>query len=382
METDSAIPISDLTNPLEGSPVGVPLRDSSGEMLPAWRELRDLARTARDKEKQAQKANEDQLFAAINDWRDVKEGALSLLRETTKDLEVAALLLESSVRTDSYEGIADGFELLAELVDRFWYDLVARAKEGLAEEDIDEDSIFGDLLRPIGALDGILPEKLGLLLITDGGDAGEYALWKYEQAVQTAGATEEERERRQAITVDQFTRSVEATAQRNPRYFSRLVATLNRAREQMARLSELCDDRLGSEHITHSPPFGNIRSRLEALDSCLNYTAKDYLTAPEAEETGAEGGAAGAASASSNGSAKGDLNNREDAFRELNRIADFFARTEPLSLLAEQIRQIVDRARLPPERYFAQLIDDRESLKAFFRLVGLKMPSDEESESS
>jgi type VI secretion system protein ImpA len=381
METEPAIPIGDLTNPLDGSPVGAPLRDAGGEMLPAWRELRDLARTARDKEKQAQKANEDQLTAAYNDWRDVKEGAISLLRETTKDIEVASLLLESSVRTDGYQGVADGFELLAELIDRFWYDLVNRAKEGLAEEDIDLDTIYGDLLRPIGALDGILPEKIGLLLITNGGDAGEYALWKYEQAVQTAGATDEERERRQAITVAQFERSVAVTVQSDPRYFSRLVRTLTRAREQMQRLSELCDDRLGSEFITHSPPFGNIRGRLEALDACLNHTAKDYLQEPE-ESASSEGSSqAASGSAGANGAAKGELQGREDAFRELNRIADFFARTEPLSLLAEQIRQIVDRARLPPEKYFAQLIDDRESLKAFFRLVGLKMPSDE-SESS
>jgi predicted component of type VI protein secretion system len=73
------------------------------------------------------------------------------------------------------------------------------------------------------------------------------------------------------------------------------------------------------------------------------------------------------------------LNSREQAFQELSRIADFFARTEPLSLLAEQIRQIVHRGRLPADAYYKDLIDDETTLKQFFRLVGIKPPGDQQS---
>jgi type VI secretion system protein ImpA len=88
----------------------------------------------------------------------------------------------------------------------------------------------------------------------------------------------------------------------------------------------------------------------------------------------------GGAEEGSGGTGKrGELASREQAFQELSRIADFFARTEPLSLLAEQIRQIVHRGRLPADAYYKDLIDDENSLKQFFRLVGIKPPGDESS---
>jgi type VI secretion system protein ImpA len=378
MSDEPILPFDELLAPIAGdSPCG-PLRRNEEGFVPALYDLRSLAGAARRKEKAASEANEDQLQSAMPDWRDVKDGAVGLLKETSKDLRITPVLLEALLRTDSFRGLADGFRLVGDLIERYWSDLVEAAR---AASNGDEQALNATIsdLAGLGNVTSLLPDKIGLLLVTKGGDADDYAFWKYEQAVQTANATQEEREKRNAITMTQFTNSVLVTAKNDRTFFPRLNGYLEDAKAQIARLSDLLDERLTGDLANAAPPLSALRTRLEEVQTCLRHTAKDYLEVPVAAEAGGEaaGGAATNGNGGSGGGAFGGLNDREAAFRELYRIADFFARTEPLSLLSEQIRQIVDRGRLPPEKYYSQLIDDPTTLKQFFRLVGIKLPEND-----
>jgi type VI secretion system protein ImpA len=379
MSDDAPLPIADLIAPLEGdSAVGANLR-ADDSVDPALREVRDLAKQATYEERKAGDLGNDPTYAALSQWRSVSEQCQAILREQSKDFEVSALLVEAEVRTSGLAGMASGFELVAVLAEHYWSDILARAKSAVAEPD--EESIVGDLLSRLNKWNDALPGPLARVPITAGGDAGDYALWQYQQASQAdkENLSPEERERRKAITIEQFARSVALTAQSKPAMLLGVLADLDRAQAAATRLEEVFQGTLTGELSMHAPTLSKVRERLEDIERCLQHTGKDVIAALTAAPVGESGAAAGGGAAGATAAPAGQLADRDQAFRELSRIADFFARTEPLSLLAEQIRQVVHRGRLPPEQYYKELIDSEESQRQFFRVVGIKPASSDES---
>ncbi len=377
MSDESPLPIDELIAPLAGdTPVGMNLRTDDA-IDDALREVRDLAKQAAYEERKAGDLGNDPTYAALSQWRSVSEKCQTILREQSKDLEVSALLVEAEVRASGLAGLAAGLQVVATLAENYWPDILFRAKSAVAEPD--EESIVGDLLSRLNKWNDALPGPMARVPITSGGDSGDYALWQYQQAVQADkdNLPPEERERRKAITIDQFARSVIGTAQSQPKFLLGVLGDLDRSIAAATRLEEVFQNQLPSELSMHAPSLGKVRERLDEIQRCLQHTGKDViaslLAAPEAAEgTGGAGSGTVAAPA-------GQFTDREQAFRELSRIADFFARTEPLSLLAEQIRLIVYRGRLSPERYFKELIDSEDTQRQFFRLVGIKPSENQDS---
>ena len=372
------MPIAELAAPLPGdSAIGRNLR-ADDSVDAALREVRDLAKQATYEERKAGDLGNDPTYAALSQWRSVTEQCQAILREQSKDLEVCAMLVEAEVRTSGLAGLASGLDLVAELAQRYWSEILARGKAAVAEPD--EDAIVGDLLSRLNKWNDALPGPMARIPLTSGGDAGDYALWQYQQASQAdkENLSAEERERRKAITIDQFSRSVAATAQSKPQLLLGVIGDLDRATAAASRLEETFQNLLPGELSMHVPSLGKVRERLEDIQRCLQHTGKDVIASLMAPADA--GGAGGAATGATRGPAPaGQLTDREQAFRELSKIADFFARTEPLSLLAEQIKLIVHRGRLSPEKYYKDLIDSEESRRQFFRLVGIKPSDNEES---
>ena len=85
-------------------------------------------------------------------------------------------------------------------------------------------------------------------------------------------------------------------------------------------------------------------------------------------------GASGAVSFDGGRSGGYPLSTRDDAFRILLAVADFFERTEPQSLLPAQIRRVVRWGRLTPQELFAELLEDAGALEQMCKLVGIQRP--------
>ena len=62
---------------------------------------------------------------------------------------------------------------------------------------------------------------------------------------------------------------------------------------------------------------------------------------------------------------------REEAFLRLERIADFFDRHDPQSLISAHIRHVVRLGRMSREDYFDALIEDKNALNNLFKTVGI-----------
>ena len=371
MNDRRAIAIDELLQPLsEPGPAGIRLR-TSDTVHPDLRELLSRAKKALESEKKASDDGQDPAIAGISEWLTVKELGEKLLSSTAKDFDVAALIVTAAVRTDGLTGLADGLELVANLADRFFPEIFAASRASAEAEGapVDEEQIVLELTKMIDQWKAGLPGPISWIPLTDGSDAGSFALWQYEQAVQAEKLAPEEREKRKATTVGRLTQSAAQTAQKDRLYFPRLLEQLDQVTERSNQLEAAFQKHLSNGLQGLAPSLIRVRERVDDIKRCLTHIASDYL-APPAENAA---GPAGAAAGNSPGFVPaGEPQNRDEAFRQLSQIADFFSRTEPLSLLAEQIRLVVKRGRSSPEKYFAELIDDESSLRHFFKTVGIK----------
>ena len=370
--------VDELLRPLEEpGPSGIRLR-TSDNVHPELRELIGQAKKALENEKKASDAGHDPSVAGISEWCAVKELGEKLLASTSKDLDVAALLVTAAVRTDGLSGLLGGLRLVSGLVDRYWPDIYSAARAAAESEGgpVDEEQIVLELTKMIDQWKAGLPGPISWIPLTQG-DSDSFALWQYEQAVQAEKLSPEEREKRKASTIGRLVQSASQTAQRDREYFPRLMAQLEEVKTQSSQVETAFQKHLSNGLQGLAPSLIRVKERVDDIKRCLSHVAKDFLVAPAPAEAGSEGSPAAGSSASGGGPA-GEPRNRDEAFRQLSQIADFFARTEPLSLLAEQIRLVVSRGRSTPEKYFKELIDDESSLRLFFKTVGIK-PSEEES---
>jgi type VI secretion system protein ImpA len=65
---------------------------------------------------------------------------------------------------------------------------------------------------------------------------------------------------------------------------------------------------------------------------------------------------------------------REDAFRALLQVADFFRRTEPHSPVSYALEQAVRWGRMPLPELFGELISDEAIRTELFRRIGIPRP--------
>jgi type VI secretion system protein ImpA len=75
------------------------------------------------------------------------------------------------------------------------------------------------------------------------------------------------------------------------------------------------------------------------------------------------------------------IKTREDAFKHLLRVAEFFHRTEPHSIVAYTLEQAVRWGRMPLPDLLTELIPEENPRKAFFRQVGIRPPEPPAKES-
>lgn len=318
------------------------------------------------------------LQASLPYWKTIRDLGLKLVAGPCKDLEVGSYVIEALLRTDGFGGLRQGFHCVREMVENSWDQLYPLPdEEGVATR------VFN-----LALLNGL--EKEGLLItpifrvpITLGTSLGPYVAAQYLQAVEMekkSPADREERIKRGAVTRDQIERAV---AETDGGFFVQLVADLQGSIGEFDLLCAALDFKCGKDQSGHSlaPPSSSIRA---ALDKCLEIVkdvAKDKLAQSVPPPAAAAAGqVAGGNSKPAAPRGPGELETRDDAFRALVAVAEFFERTEPLSLLGAQIRKVVRLGRMSAAEYYSELIEDNAVRKQLFKMVGIKPESEKEKE--
>lgn len=370
MPTPEIFDIEALLGPISDErPVGDdPRLDSSPTSL--YYQIKDARNQARAAERQQLMTGEGEPA----DWGPLLELVPEALGSTAKDLELTTYFIEALCRDFGFAGLRDGFRLVRELVDRFGDDIYPTPDEdGLETRLAPLTSLNGD------GGDGTLIAPIRMIPITQSPDGSRFGLADYQQAQNLERLTGEARDRQleQGIPTPATVRA--AAAQTNVAFFQTLQEDLDAALAELQNMTQTLDRRYGSD----SPPTGTIESVLKEIQTTLQALAGDRL-AMAAEDEAADGAEADAASAAvATTGAKpagpsGSIETREDAFRQILRVAEFFRRTEPHTPISFALERVVRWGRMPLPELLRELIGDEGSVHEMFKLVGIPEQKDDE----
>lgn len=371
-----------LANPIhEDFPTGEDLRQNTSDPNP-FRTIKDAEAQARRLENAIRSADPQDIDEerrpnnikkrSLEQWRVVRDQSVDALKSRTKDLEVAVSLLDALIRTNQFEGFNAGIQALSQLVQQFWPTL--HPQEEISQQVNGETKVLSipRLLRLKNLCDGgeesLLQRTLRFVPLNSDDPQDATAFWQAE-----TGAS--------ADSVAQFESAVRSLS---PEAVARLAADLKSSQTELDSLNDLLNTRHREAFGSEWHPFKSTARRVEGFHKILARVRPDIVagepsaSAENSDESNTD--AAAAAPEEKSGTVPGKpLRNREDAFKILVEVADFFARTEPQSLLPSLLKRTVELGRMPPEEYFKSIIASKDSLKDVFRLHGIKpqQPSDD-----
>jgi type VI secretion system protein ImpA len=346
------------------TPAGADLRTDFSPTSVYFR-LRDARAEARAAERAAD-ANPEADTGLADGWKLVRSLAVKALSEQTKDLEIAAWLTESLVRSEGLPGLAAGVEIIAGLADRYWDQLYPMP---------DEDGI-STRVAPVTGLngeggDGTLIQPLRKQKLFNGADGYPVMLFQYEQSAELATIADEGRlQARLNAGVVPFD-TMEQAARAASGTFAMLKRHLEAAVSAWTAMGETLDRLAGYD----APPTGRVRETLgQIADVVLRYAPAEAAAAEDLDG-GAEDEASGETEAVAGrpgavGSRK--INTREDALKVLAELADYFRKNEPQSPLAYTIDDAVRRARLTWPQLIEELIDDGQTRASILMSLGIR----------
>ncbi len=376
MATEPVVDFESLCRPIsDEQPVGDDLReDASPNSL--YYSIKDARSQARAAERQQEMGDDSN----VPDWNPILQLVPDALTNQTKDYELTAYLLEAIVRYFGFAGMRDGCRLIEQYAKLFGDDIYPLP---------DEDGLE-TRLAPLVGLNG--EEGTGTLLqpiknipITGNTSVGAFGLAQYTQALELEKLDAAARERRislGAITLDTFNTAVMETTAES---FGSIHHDLLEAIDAFKNMTATLDEKYGRD----SPPSSAIRHALDEVKQTLENVARDKLAtiaisdeaeaeqADESEATAAAAAGAAAKPAAAANSVEG-IRNREDAFRILLQVAEYFRKNEPHTPVSYGLQQIVRWGRLPLPELMKELIPDESSVAQMFRLVGIRGEDPEE----
>ena len=237
----------------------------------------------------------------------------------------------------------------------------------------DEDGI-DSRVAPLAGLngegsEGTLMGPLTSTPLTAGSSVGPYSYSDYQQAQALSGLEEEAREKRiarGAVTMEQFNQAVHETA---PEFFENLVSVLKECQEEFEKLSTSLDQVCGER----APPTSAIRAQVEQCLDAVRTTAGHKL---KVEPPRCKRGGGNAQRGRSVWRPRPRQSRPVRKPLRIQKIADFFRRTEPHSPLCYSLDQIVRWGRLPLPQLLLELVPEQGPREYFGKLVGIpKDPS-------
>jgi type VI secretion system protein ImpA len=372
MPSPEVLDFAKLLAPINGDkPGGADLRADSSPASPYYA-IKDARNTARTAERQ--RAMGEDNGAPPPDWRPVLQHATKALAEKAKDLEVTAYLIEALVRLHGFAGLRDGFRLARELSEKYWDQLYPMPdEEGILTRvapltGLNGDDAEGTLLAPITRVP-----------LTENTSVGRLDFTHYQGAVALGGVTDakvrEKKIAQGAVAMDVLQKAV---AESSSAFFNLLLQDLTQSIDEFTKLGAVLDQKCGP----NAPPSSAIRTALVTYSDTLKDLARNKLISPTKDAPGGPAAGAEAGDAAPSGKqAGGPLRTREDAFRTLLEVADFFRRTEPHTPISYALEQAVRWGQMSLPELLSELIPDEAPRKNLFKQVGIR-PEPSKSDSS
>jgi type VI secretion system protein ImpA len=358
------IELAPLLAPLEGGEqgAGVDLRLDYTATSP-YQRLRD-ARGAARAEERARDAEDGSDGPPADGWRDVLSVGQQALATQSKDLEIAAWMTEALVRIHGLPGLTAGARLIAGLCDAYWDAGFPRPDEdGLEVRASPIDGLSGS------TADGTIMQPLRRLPMFRRADGTGMSVYLWEQAEQAAGLPDDKREARYAAGTPELP-TLQAEARLDKAYLTGTWQDATTALQAWRELGSIVDTRFGSE----APSLRKVTNLLEQLLGVVTRLGGEPTADPVADTAVAgDAAAAGVTTGAAGGGGRGELRTREDALRELDRIADYFRHAEPHSPLAYTLEEAVRRGRMSLAELLMEVLPDPETRNGMLARLGMRL---------
>ncbi len=370
MASEEIIQLESLLQPVsEDNPVGEDIRDDPSPTSPYY-SIKDARNAARAAERNNMFDGDSS--EADDQWRKILDLAPQILQENAKDLEVASWYTEALIRRYGFQGLRDGFKLIHGLIDQYWDNLYPLPDEDGIETRV--ASLTG--LNGEGA-EGVLIAPIRNVEITEGFEPGPFSYWKYQQALEVEKIIDEEAKSDKASKLGFSNDDVDrAVSDSSESFYVNIRDDVAQSIDTYREIGRILDEYCG---INDSPPTSNIINILEDILGAINHIGKYKMPSEEIADESAndEGGesAAGAEGAAV-AQAGGPIRTREEAFKKISEISEFFRKTEPHSPISYILERAVKWGDMPLDDLIRELIPDSSSRDFYGSLTGVKTEDD------
>jgi len=369
MASEEIISLDQLLAPVtDDNKVGEDIRENTSPDSPYYK-IKDARSAARAAERN--NMFDSDTSEADGHWRKILELAPDILANQAKDLEVASWYTEALIRQHGYPGLRDGFKLIKGLIEQYWDELYPLPDEDGIETRV--ASLTG--LNGEGA-EGVLITPIRNVYITEGSDPGPFNYWKYQQVLEVEKIIDEETKREKADRLGFNNADVEkAVADSSESFYINLCDDLSEAIAAYREIGALLDEHCG---INDSPPTSNIINMLENCLGAVKHIGKYKIPEPETDEepTSESDDDSSSSSTTEVAPVSGPVKNREDAFKKLIEISEFFRKTEPHSPIPYILERAVKWGDMPLESLIRELIPDSSARDFYGSLTGIKTDDD------
>jgi type VI secretion system protein ImpA len=307
-------------------------------------------------------------------WATVEKLCAEALTERTKDLQLAAWLMEAWIQLDSFAGAARGFELMRRLCSTFWDGMYPALDSDLAPR-----------LAPIQWVNEKLSQRIRLVRLTQPAMEGmpAYSLADWDVAMRNPGGTAGTN----GVSIARFEQSVKLTGY--PWFFA-MQQQVNDTALNLTALDDLIDERAGNQ----SSGLNKFRDELlsvarlvEAIVADAPSQVPDHLPDQAlaldrpVESPGAEGTPSVglspelALNAPSIAQAPGmRIRTRSEAYSLLEEIALFLHQNDPHSPTPYLISRAVAWGNMHFDELLPELVGDAPKLSELLKLLNIPAP--------
>ncbi len=388
MTSPDMLDFAPLLQPIsDAEPAGTELKDDAVQSAVYYRikDARDAARAAERQLAQAALYGDDADPGSLAppNWKLVRELATEAIAHSSKDLWIAAWLIEALIRAHGFAGLRDGLRLTRELSELFWDGIHPRPDdEGYAHTVAQLTGLCGD------ESEGALVAPILAIPITNGTSTRPLSSTDYQQATQIEQIADPERRAQRidkgAVTLQIF----EQAAQETPDpWYRTLLEDVDRCLDEFTLLNQVLEAKCGqnADGYSAAPPASQIRRTLEECRDRVRSLARRLTgtdIAASEEPLPGTGSLATVPGNPQTALATGKVITRDDAFRALLQVADFFRRTEPHSPVSYALEQAVRWGRMGLPELMSELISDEAARQEIFRRVGIPKPENKEHKDS
>ena len=285
------------------------------------------------------------------DWETVAELSQDALETRSKDLQLAAWLLEAWIHQHGFRGASQGLQLLVGLCEAFWEDLYPELDDEGTER----------RLGPLVWVNEKLSLALKLVPVTRPESAEEEPRhWADWEAAAGPGAGGE------GLTMAQMRRDIMLTPKP---FYTSLYGNLSDTLNAIVELERLLEEKAGAGPYLFE--FRGIVQDIQQWVSSILVEREedrslsdqdgedqgDDLNLPEGTEKGRFG--------------RGLIRGRTEAYQQLSEIADYLSTIEPHSPTPYLIRRAVSWGGMTMTELFEDLVQNESDLRAIYALLGI-----------